>query len=98
MGPGLPQQLCYDQPAFGLQRDRLKTLAGVEVHRAIGLKVVVVPGIAIIVVMVVDHQTMLQQLRQRLHLALQLRGCPAGHRMAEHGHQQEKNRYALHRA
>jgi hypothetical protein len=76
----------------------LETLAGVEVHRAIGLKVVVVPDIAIVMMVVIDHQTMRQHLSQRLHLALQLQRRPASSGLAKHGHQQEKNWYASHRA
>ena len=69
-----------------------------QVCHLVGLKAVVVSGIAIIVMVVIDHQTMLQRLCQRLHLTLQLRGRPARHRLAEHGQQQEKNWCAFHGA
>jgi hypothetical protein len=95
--PGLPIALHGDSPALGREGHRLKTLAGVEVCNPVGVRAVVVqPRFVVMVVVVVDHQTMLQRLCQRLHLTLQLQRRPARHRLAEHGHQQEENRRAFH--
>jgi hypothetical protein len=94
----LPQQLRRGHPTFRLQGNRLKTLAGVQVRHPVGLKAVVVRSRVVVMVVVVDHQTMLKRLCQRLHLSLQLQRCPACHRLAKHGQQQEKNRGAFHGA
>lgn len=96
--PELPVALRSDRPVLGRKRHRLETLAGMHMGHPIGLRAVVVHRRPVFVMVVLDHQSMLQRLRQRLHLALQLRGRPACHRLAQHGHQQEENWSAFHGA
>jgi hypothetical protein len=68
-----------------------------QVRHLIGLGAVMVHAkVVVMVVVVIDHQTMRQRLCQQLHLALQLGRRPARHRLPKHGQQQEKNRDAFH--
>jgi hypothetical protein len=62
---------------------------------SVGFRAVVAQG-RVLMVMMVDHQSMLQHLRQRLHLALKLHWHPTRHRLAEHGQQEQQGRKAFH--